>query len=586
MKTIYKFLILLSICIPAFAQDKEDCLVGNCRNGVGLKKIITTQKDPLRFDQKPLRKGLLGAPIYYYYEAGEFKGGKLNGKGYRFNLSYLNTNQLITFQEDYKKKLTLTPNENIYEWFENGDYKEGVLNGYGYLIEFDSRNRVPIRIREGEFLNGALNGNGTKIKFGLFGSQKDSSGKFILTRGKIFKGKFENDICKECTVTEKRASGEGSFSGNDLIEYLFSGWVIKNYTVPTTGSFLLDENITREKKPHEDLDGYAGKAIPTKPYRALYIGGIEIAKIEMATESSNIKRVELANGAYYVGECDEEGKPYGFGKIFNGSGDIYEGMIDNYLPNGYGLYYESKTYYRERFAKGGLFVNGKLIYGASFAPGIEPTVIWGGIDDKNGKTEFTNDFKNIYSGPYTKITYTYNEKNWTYSLKRQEKGFKINGIVTENFVIDGKNEADIKRQRTIVNGVVKKSDIVVGDIIVLNGFASPVILKSNGVIHLKNKKYFSDQQATISKYQISDFEQTCKFCNGRGSNTYTYQRKPEQVTEFFYRTEKVVGDFTILTHQVLDKMTYTKSFAPETRTNSCAICNGSGYTKNINELKE
>lgn len=103
MKTIYKFLILLSICIPAFAQDKEDCLVGNCRNGVGLKKIITTQKDPLRFDQKPLRKGLLGAPIYYYYEAGEFKGGELNGKGYRFNLSYLNTNQLITFQEDYKK---------------------------------------------------------------------------------------------------------------------------------------------------------------------------------------------------------------------------------------------------------------------------------------------------------------------------------------------------------------------------------------------------------------------------------------------------------------------------------------------------
>lgn len=569
------------------AQNKEDCLEGNCRNGYGLKKIITTRKDPLRFDQKPLRKGLLGLPTYYYYEAGQFNGGELNGNGYRFNLYYSTPKLEEELSRLIKAKTSLVPNEKQYGWFEQGMYKDGVLNGKGMLIEYDNLNSVPIRLREGEFVEGALTGNGTKINFGQFGAVKDSSGKFIFTRGKIYKGRFVKDICKECTVTEKRAAGEGSYTGNDITEYLFSGWVIKNYIVRSTGSYIMDEYGTRERKQYEDLDGYAGKLEIVKPYRALFIGGIEIAKIEMADQPETVKQVDLGKGATYTGEVDEMGKPYGFGTINDGYGTIYEGMVDNNQPNGYGLYYALVNYYREKPATGGRYINGKLIYGASFSPGTESTITWGGVDDPAAKTIFTNDNRDVYTGPFIKVTYAYNDKKWTYSMSRQEKGNKVNGITTDKMVTDGRTDADRKRQRVVTNGMVKIYDLVPGDVVVVDGMASPVISKSNGYVYLKNNKALIGQsEVQLSKYKPSDFEQVCNFCKGTGSTSHTYQRKPEQVTEFFYRTEKIVGDFAILTHQVLDKHTITRHYQPETRTQTCFTCSATGYLKNLKELKE
>lgn len=571
----------------SFAQDKEKCLEGNCRNGYGLKKVTTTRKDPLRFDQKPLRKGLLGVPIYTYYLAGQFSGGQLNGNGYRFDLSYSNTQIEEELGRLIKSNTPLVPNEKQYTWFEKGEYIDDVLNGKGYLIEYDNRNAVPIRIREGAFKDGALTGEGIKIKFGMFGAVKDSSGKFLFTRGKIFKGRFEKDICKECTVTEKRASGEGSYTGKDITEYLFSGWVIKDYVVPSSGVTYMSEGGTRQRELYEDLDGYAGQANKVKPYRALFIGGVEIAKIDMTEQPVEVKKVDLGNGAVYTGECDDQGKPYGFGIINDGRGNIYEGMVDNNQPNGYGLHYALVNYYREKPATGGRYVNGRLIYGAIFTQGMNATVVWGGIDDPKAKTEFVPNMPEVYTGPFTKITYSYDEKDWTWRMSRLEKGNKVNGILTDNFVAEGKTEAERKKQRVITNGMVKLYDLVIGDIVVVDGIASPVINKSHGFIYLKNNRSLMGvTEVKLSKYKLSDFDAACHVCSGTGTTSHTYQRKPEQVTEFFYRTEKVVGDFAILTHQVLDKRTFTKSYPPETRTQSCYTCNASGYLKNIKELKE
>ncbi len=580
---------LLNICmaLAVAAQDKEKCLEGNCKNGYGLKKITTTRKDPLRFDQKPLRKGLLGVPIYTYYVAGQFKGGELNGNGYRFDLYFSNTQ----FEEELgrlvKANIPLVPNEKQYTWFEKGEYKDDMLNGKGFLIEYDNRNSVPIRIREGEFVDGALTGEGTKIKFGMFGAVKDSSGKFIFKRGKIFKGLFDKDICKECTVTEKRAEGEGSYTGKDITEYLFSGWVIKDYVVPSSGVTYISEVGTRQRELYEDLDGYAGKAEKVKPYRALFIGGVEIAKVDVTDQPVAVKKVELGNGTVYTGECDDQGKPYGFGIIDDGRGNIYEGMVDNNQPNGYGLHYAVVNYYREKPAIGGRYVNGKLIYGAILTQGMNATVVWGGVDDPGAKTEFLQNMPDVYTGPFIKITYSYNEKDWTWWMSRLEKGNKINGILTDNFVAEGKTEAERKKQRVITNGMVKIHDLVVGDVVVVDGMASPVINKSHGFVYLKNNRSIANlSEVKLSKYKLSDFDQDCKACGGTGSTSHTYQRKPEQVIEYFYRTEKVVGDFAILTHQVLDKRTVTKTYPPQTRTQSCYSCNATGYLKNIKELRE
>lgn len=581
--TIFSFCITLS----SAAQDKEKCLEGNCRNGYGLKRVTTTRKDPLRFDQKPMRKGLLGVPTYSYYLAGEFKGGELNGNGYRFDLYFPTARLEEELGKLIKTNTPLVPNEKQYTWFEKGEYKDNLLNGKGYLIEYDNRNSVPIRMREGEFVDGALTGNGIKIKFGMFGAVKDSSGKFLFTRGKLFKGRFEKDICKECTVTEKRYTGEGSYTGKDITEYLFSGWVIKDYVVPSSGVTYMSESGTRQREVYEDLDGYAGKAEKVKPYRALLIGGVEIAKIEMTDQPVSVKKVDLGNGVVYTGQCDDGGKPYGFGIIEYGGGYIYEGMVDNNQPNGYGLQYHLINYYREKPARGGRYVNGKLIYGAILTQGMDATVVWGGVDDPKAKTEFLQNMPDVYTGPFTKITYSYNEKDWTWRMNRLEKGNKVNGILTDNFVSEGKTEAERKKQRMITNGMVKIHDLVVGDVVVVDGMASPVINKSYGFVYLKNNRSVANlSEIKLSKYTLSDFDQDCKMCNGRGSTSHTYQRKPEQVTEFFYRTEKVVGDFTILTHQVLDKRTVTKSFAPELRSQSCYTCNATGYVKNIKELKE
>ncbi|MBK8521107.1 MAG: hypothetical protein WAT20_16360 [Ferruginibacter sp.] len=594
MKMLQKIIVvisitLLNICIAfaVAAQDKEKCLDGNCKNGYGIKKITTTRKDPLRFDQKPLRKGLLGVPIYTYYEAGQFKGGELNGNGYRFDLYFSNTQ----FEEELgrliKANIPLVPNENQYTWFEQGEYKDGVLNGKGFLIEYDNRNSVPIRIREGEFVDGALTGQGIKIKFGMFGAVKDSSGKFIFKRGKIFKGLFDKDICKECTVTEKRAEGEGSYTGKDITEYLFSGWVIKDYVVPSSGVMYMSEGSTRQRELYEDLNGYAGKAEKVKPYRALFIGGVEIAKVAMTDQPVAVRKVELGDGAVYTGQCDDQGKPYGFGIIDDGHGNIYEGMVDNNQPNGYGLHYALVNYYREKPAIGGRYVHGKLIYGAVLSQAVDPMVVLGGVDDPKARTILLPDSRDVYTGPFTKITYKYDAKDWTYSMSRLESGNKINGMITDNFVTEGKTEAERKKQRVIINGMVKIHDLVVGDVVVVEGMASPVINKSHGFVYLKNNRsLIGIADIKLSKYNLSDFDKPCNMCGGTGSTSHIYQRKPEQVTEFFYRTEKIVGDFAILTHQVLDKRTVTKYYLPETRTQSCYTCNATGYLKNINELRE
>jgi len=58
------------------------------------------------------------------------------------------------------------------------------------------------------------------------------------------------------------------------------------------------------------------------------------------------------------------------------------------------------------------------------------------------------------------------------------------------------------------------------------------------------------------------------------------------VEAFYYVTETIVGDFTILKHPVLQKTSYMKTFPPVNRVESCTKCNASGFTKNLTEIKE
>ncbi len=543
---------------------KEECLEGDCKNGYGLKKITTTYKDPRDYKAKPSK---WGRTTYYYYLAGEFKSKKLNGNGYRFEFNYAGLDNLHKIKQLIKEKGKLAPVEKYYIWFEQGEFKDDLLNGKGFTIDYNTYNGSPLNIKEGEFKDGLLNGQGVKLIFNNWGNYKDSmTGKYILKQGRMFEGRFEQNLCMECTVTEKQGEREGHMTGKEVSEIFFSGWMMSDFFYES------------------------GKIKNMALHRVLYIGGEKIASLQPGGESTNIKKVELDNGRVYYGECDAAGQPFGFGKIETITGNIYEGQVDNGRPDGYGWYHsrDGFKYYAEQQAEGGLYKNRRFIYGAFFEPGTYK-IIKGGIDDPTAQTELNSSMREVMIGPYTLKKYGFDAKSGELKLEREESGVKKDGSIVSSSVAVGMTKEERVKQRKVTNGRINISDLVIGDVVVINGIASPVIKEIGGLFYLKNEKYFSSVSmpaVQLSKYSLKDFDFKCQQCLGSGSESYTYQQPPEQIVESHYRKETIVGDYTVITRPVLEKVIVTKTFSPVKRIRNCSGCNGTGVLKNIAELKE
>jgi len=563
------FLTLL-IFTPSYSQyHKEKCLVGNCKNGYGLNRIEGNKKNPLPFDlSSPWTNG------YQYYEVGEFKSGVLTGNGYRVALQGIPQTAEIWLTNLIKNKEPLPVDARHCTWYEGGMYDKGLLNGKGALIEFGYDG--PRRIREGTFKNSLLNGEGIKIiptQDGFFKTEVDQDGKYKVLYGRLFHGNFINDVCTDCSITEtKVGGGEGTTWGKLLQEDFLSGWVTKNY----------------------ETDSYSGKFKSTEPYKALIIGGVEVARLPSTETTTNIKTVSLPDGTSYTGEVDDKGNAYGFGTIvLSGSPDayynylVYEGFVDNGKPEGWG--YRINRNNPLDVIMGGFYKNNILMHGVLVKPNDGPQVIQFGEKSGNLDPHYNAYLKSILDGPFFQRTYTYDANSRTFRLSREESGYKVNGYEKNVWVSKGQTMEEKKRQRVVTNGMISISDLTVSDIVVLNGMASPIVTEGAGIFELKNGKKVSSltgNQVQLSRHPASDFHQACKECKGSGQMTYSYQPPPQQVEVVNYSYSTEVLDYTAWRKTTKTTTTYTKTFPVEQRKKNCDACQGKGHSMDVTEIVE
>jgi hypothetical protein len=295
-------------------------------------------------------------------------------------------------------------------------------------------------LQTGQFKAGKLHGKGYWQENDWWSGAKPPSRK----PQRIIDGIFENGVCTDGTKTTFSADLKNEFhiTGKGVEDKLLSGWVIKDY------------------------EGYKN----VKPHRALYIGGILVAVLPGTEISTNIKKIELGKGIAYTGEVDDSGKPYGFGLI-EYPGYTYEGMVDNSLPNGYGYYYSNQNK-NANLQTGGWYRNGKIIRGAVLKPKYSERILMKfGTDnlkdkDYNKDPEYNFATGDIRQGKFNLTLF--DEKG----LKsREENGYMVNGRVENNYVSYGITEEERKRQRVVKNGKINSVDVVVGDVVVIDGYA-------------------------------------------------------------------------------------------------------------------
>lgn len=569
-KTFSLFLFFTLITTIVHAQfHEEKCIYGNCKNGSGIKRVTGNKYKPFPFDLSPV---ILTQASYFYYQVGEFKGGDLSGKGYRISPWGFKTKGT----EDWlismvKNNTAFKPDPKIYDWFETGEYSNGFLNGKGIIIEYDPRNNRPSRIRDGVFKNGMLHGKGLKMvpRGVLLTVVTDSlTGKLVMTWGRQFQGDFDNDICMNCTLTEKKDKyGEGHITGEKIQEDFLTGWVIKDF----------------ETEPYNDQI----KNVPV--YKALYIGGFEITRLPSLEMSSNSKTVDLGGGNTYTGEVDDKGQPFGFGTItYFGNKDLkYKGFVDNGKPQGFGYLEMEKNPYQHII--GGYYRNDVIMYGCIYKPSGEIVVELFG--DKSGSKDprFNNTLLRILDGPYSSYYYNYDNKERVYRVRRVESGERINGYEKNVYVSMGQTAEEKRKQRVVTNGSISISDLLIGDVVVIKGMASPVVNNTAGIFYLKNGKQVSSLSANkvqLSKHKETDFISNCTICSGTGQQSYTYQRPPEVVSYTRYTPRTIVGDYTIYTYQEAQITSYTKNYPPEQRVRTCDSCKGTGKLKDLKEMPE
>ncbi len=550
---------------------KDKCVAGNCRNGFGLMRV-STSNEPLPVN------GFYGFGSYYYYLMGEFKKGKLEGKGCRFEVPRIYGN-FKPADERYgamvKDGIMPRPDSSLFHWFETGNYLNNKLNGEGYLAiyHFGPYTNGAKLVRQGQFVNGKLEGNGVKIysKPGqLYDTLTRNYSKNNIEIQTVITGTYKNDACSYGTKSSMSSTGVwGNITGEDLDNEFLTGWVIKDY---------IDSAKLGNVSP-----GFHFKR--TAPYKIIFVGGIETGNRFSTEVAADIRKINLDDGRMYEGETDNAGRPYGFGEI-RGRGYTYKGFIENGLPNGYGIYFAFPNVF------GGRFENGKLLYGGvSYQSGGWPKTIQSYGSTKNtAAAEFNLFTGNVYNGDFLEKTYEFDAKNRKYKLIREKSGVMINGQPAETYVSVGKTNEDIKKQRKITNGRIAFNDVVPGDVVVLDGLASLVLENKYMRINLLDGRYISDnfqnQFVQLSRHKPEIFERSCNSCNGKAFTTSTYTPAPQEVTSTFYQKRTTVTDFSVWTHYEPVTTRYTKTFSPVTRKEFCKTCNGTGREKLAAQLKE
>jgi hypothetical protein len=577
MKKIIFYLVLLFIVkseIVTAQFHEEDCIYGNCKTGFGILAIKGNKlsNSPTPFHVKNIMINDPGT-YYYYYKVGQFNKKELNGAGYRLSVpGSFNAQGAHAWLINIVKQNLIDSIANTCNWYEKGTYVNGLLTGKGFQIMKD------VFITEADFLDGKTKGPSYSIRAtrnGFFNVEKDTkTNKFKIIRGRQLYGTVKGNFCFDCQETEFIANIQGTSLARRLNLDFLNGWIIKDY-----------DNV-----------GKNGQLVNVNPFRALYVGNVELFRIPTVEQSSKIKEVILSNGEKYIGEVDEKGKPFGFGIMeLNGADTkwIYEGFVDNEKPEGWGIIrLEDDQYEDLNVILGGFFVNGIIRNGAlikSEGSNEKVRIIFRGKDDQSIKI-YNENFKDIMNGNYSKAYFAFDEKIKRWNIKREESGEKVNGYPKDIWVSLGKTIEETRKQRTIVNGFIDTKDLTIGDVVVVKGMASPVISVSGSIYYkLKNNTtitVLSGSKIQLSKHKAAEFVNTCNKCKGSGMESFTYQRPPTEKVIVNTRYETEVLDFTAWRKTITETKTYIQTYPTEQRSRPCTECNAKGTTYDLTEIAE
>lgn len=552
---------------------EEECIYGNCKNGFGILAIKGNKfsNSPTPFHLKNINVND-SSTYYYYYKVGQFSKKELNGIGYRLSIpGFFRANGTHAWLINIVKGNLIDSIADSCEWYEKGTYVNGLLNGKGFQMMKD------VFITEAYFKDGKTTGPSYSIRANrnvLFNVTKDAiTNKFKILSGRQLYGTFQDNFCFDCQETEYIASIQGTTLARRLNIDMLNGWVIKDY----------------------DNDPKTGQLKNVNPFRALYVGNKELFRIPTLEQSSIIKEVELPNSRKFIGEVDEKGNPFGFGILeLNGGNSkwIYEGFVDNEKPEGWGIIrLEDGQYEALNVIIGGFFINGIIRNGALIkSEGNEKVRIIFRGNDNLSSTVYNESFKDIMNGSYSKAYYAFDEKNKRWYIKREEFGEKVNGYPKDVWVSLGKTTEETRKQRMVTNGFIDTKDLTIGDVVVVNGMASPVISLSGSIYYkLKNNTtitILSGSKVQLSKHKVSEFVHTCNKCKGSGMESFTYQRPPTEKKIINIRYETQVLEYTTWKKTITETTTYTQTYATEQRSRPCTECIGKGITHDVNEIVE
>ena len=348
---------------------------------------------------------------------GEFLNGKRNGSG----KLYYSDGKLLSEGEYLKGKVW-----NVKEYDKNGNIIGELKDGKGNLIIY---NKLDIKIFEGEYINGLLNGKGKeyynngilKYEGEYTNNLRNGKGKGYYLNGTIhFEGEylygkiwniteygmnknvinvfkegkgyrkqyyqFNNLFCESENISGlKNGKGKEYYNNGKL---KFEGEYIngnrngkgkiynKNSNLIFEGEFLYNQLIKGKVYINGKLE-YEGEYLYNRKYNGKGYDEKGNIVYELNHGFGKVKEYYFNNDQLYFEGEYKDGKKSGYGKVFYNNGILgYEGELLNDKPNGKG-----KEYY---------YGNGVLKYEGHYLNGKE-----------NGKgKEYFNNGKLRYEGQY------------------------------------------------------------------------------------------------------------------------------------------------------------------------------------------
>lgn len=556
-------LLLLLLAISTMIQAQQ-CIQGDCSNGYGVVRIDTNK--------------VVGAT----YLVGNFKNGKLEGEAMEVTYDkpkYFNSTKQYT-EVDFllltqfskptlKDVLALKPQR-----VKHGNFVNGSLNGKGSLVAVEV-NMVPefewiIQFGktmlkqfdwhefryEGEFTNSKPSGRG-QVNLRLWEAK-------LTTTGENLSSPDNPDVVFE--FEKKNVTGKGLFRGSFKNGFAH-GWALTNMD---RDKIIPDGKMARQ---------YWHSGRYYDPQKAGAYPGDIAGTVEYKPDAQH----------HYIVPLDNDGKPTNFGRLTkkNTAGQVeyvYTGYFSAGKKMGAGFLEFPNGGYRLGDFDGDTLVSGTTALispdGVKFYSASAGTILMpdGQIKEGYGTYSWYKSFRDFAMGVKAEMYYAGNWTNGQYNGEgfMQTKTTESSGVWYYGNLAQG-------------NTTVDYSKLQQGNIVVINGMASPV--KMDPKTHrwvTADDRYIPDGTVTLSRLPMSQFFGACAMCNGSGKQSeqhYVARKSTLDVKNVTtYTDASYVGGYWKNTSKVVTE-TVTGGYN-QTIYKTCSSCYGNKRQQNIKSRPE